>query len=76
MISSRSPLNVVHAGLDLLMSEVKEADQTAEMVPISRSTIELIHHVHSSSESAIEILDALLQYEQIDAGASRAITIH
>ena len=63
---------MVHAGLDLLLSEVKEVDQSAEMVPVSRSTVELIHHVHSSSESAIEILDALLQYEQIDAGESES----
>ena len=62
-------MNVVHAGLDLLMCEIKDAvDSEADMVPISRSTIDLVQHVHSSSESAIEILDALLQYEQIDAG--------
>ena len=65
----RSPLNVVHGGLDLLMSEIREADPTAEFVPISRSTVELIQHIFSSSESAIDILNDLLQYEQIDAGS-------
>ena len=68
MFVSRSPLNVVHAGLDLLMSEIKEADPEAATVPISRSTVELIQHIFSSSESAIELLNDLLHYEQIDAG--------
>eukprot|EP00597_Dinobryon_sp_UTEXLB2267_P019082 CAMPEP_0201105420 /NCGR_PEP_ID=MMETSP0812-20130820/45790_1 /ASSEMBLY_ACC=CAM_ASM_000668 /TAXON_ID=98059 /ORGANISM="Dinobryon sp., Strain UTEXLB2267" /LENGTH=1046 /DNA_ID=CAMNT_0047365263 /DNA_START=202 /DNA_END=3342 /DNA_ORIENTATION=+ len=64
----RSPLNVVHAGLDLLMSEIKEVDTNEDFVPISRSTMELIQHIFSSSESAIDILNDLLHYEQIDAG--------
>ena len=59
---------MVHAGLDLLMSEIKEADPEAATVPISRSTVELIQHIFSSSESAIELLNDLLHYEQIDAG--------
>ena len=66
----RSPLNVVHGGLDLLMSEIRESDPNAEFVPISRSTVELIQHIFSSSESAIDILNDLLHYEQIDAGSS------
>ena len=67
----RSPLNVVHAGLDLLVSEIKDADPEAGTVPISRSTVELIYWIFSSSESAIEILNDLLQYEQMDAGGLR-----
>ena len=59
---------MVHAGLDLLMSEIKEADPDAAEVPISRSTVELIYHIFSSSESAIELLNDLLHYEQMDAG--------
>ena len=59
---------MVHAGLDLLMSEIKDADPQAATVPISRSTVELIHQIFSSSESAIEILNDLLQYEQMEAG--------
>ena len=59
---------MVHAGLDLLMAEIKDADPEAATVPISRSTVELIQCIFSSSESAIEILNDLLQYEQMDAG--------
>ena len=59
---------MVHAGLDLLMSEIKDADPQTATVPISRSTVELIQHIFSSSESAIEILNDLLQYEQMEAG--------
>ena len=66
----RSPLNVVHGGLDLLMSEIRVSDPNAEFVPISRSTVELIQHIFSSSESAIDLLNDLLHYEQIDAGNS------
>ena len=62
-------MNVVHAGLDLLMAEIKDADPEAETVPINRSTVELIQQIFSSSESAIDLLNDLLQYEQIDAGA-------
>ena len=51
------------------MSEIKEADPEAATVPISRSTVELIQHIFSSSESAIELLNDLLHYEQIDAGS-------
>ena len=58
----------MHAGLDLLMAEIKEADPEAATVPISRSTVELILQIFSSSESAIELLNDLLDYEQIDAG--------
>ena len=67
-LHNRSPLNVVHAGLDLLMSEIKDADPEAATVPISRSMVELIYGIFSSSESAIDMLNDLLQYKQIDAG--------
>ena len=67
-LCTRSPLNVVHAGLDLLMAEIKEAEPEADTVPISRNTAELIRHIFSSSESAIDLLNDLLQYEQLDAG--------
>lgn len=59
---------MVHAGLDLLMSEIKDADPEAATVPISRSMVELIYGIFSSSESAIDMLNDLLQYKQIDAG--------
>jgi hypothetical protein len=50
------------------MSEIRVSDPNAEFVPISRSTVELIQHIFSSSESAIDLLNDLLHYEQIDAG--------
>ena len=50
------------------MAEIKEADPEAATVPISRSTVELILQIFSSSESAIELLNDLLDYEQIDEG--------
>ena len=74
--SHRSPLNVVHAGLDLLISEIKDTDPQAATVPVSRSTVELIQHIFSSSESAIEILNDLLQYEQMDAGEYLYLVCH
>ena len=59
---------MVHAGLDLLIAEIKDTDPEAETVPINCSTVELIQQIFSSSESAIDLLNDLLQYEQIDAG--------
>mmetsp|Transcript_17069 Transcript_17069/g.23459 ORF Transcript_17069/g.23459 Transcript_17069/m.23459 type:complete len:922 (+) Transcript_17069:41-2806(+) len=58
----RSPLNVVHAGLDLLRSELQS------VASLSRSTLELVEDIFTSSESAINILNDLLSYEYIDAG--------
>jgi signal transduction histidine kinase len=57
----RSPLNVVHAGLDILLSEMRSALMSAEI-------IELIEDIFSASESAIYILNDLLEYEHLDAG--------
>ena len=65
---SRSPLNVVHAGLDLLLAEVRSEDPTSPHVPIQRSTADFIVHMFTSSESAINILNDLLQYEHMEAG--------
>ena len=58
----RSPLNVVHAGLDLLRSELQS------VAALSRNTLELVEDIFTSSESAINILNDLLSYEYIDAG--------
>eukprot|EP01035_Chromulina_nebulosa_P069321 gene69321-biopygen19947 len=63
----RSPLNVVHIGLELLVSVIKKAGPTGPVV-IDRSTAELIEHMLFSSNSAINILNDLLQYEHIEAG--------
>ena len=59
---------MVHAGLDLLMSQIQAADPESLFVSIERSTADLIRHMFSSSESAINILNDLLQYEHMEAG--------
>eukprot|EP01036_Dinobryon_divergens_P061927 gene61927-biopygen33478 len=64
----RSPLNIVHAGLDLLMLTVKAADPTAPFISIDRSTADFIFQMFFASESAINILNDLLQYEHMEAG--------
>jgi signal transduction histidine kinase len=58
----RSPLNVVHAGLDLLQTELNPGAVATE------STCELVGDMFSASESAILILGDLLLYENLDAG--------
>ncbi len=68
LLDFRSPLNVVHAGLDLLLAEVRNADPASPYVPIQRSTADFIVHMFTSSESAINILNDLLQYEHMEAG--------
>lgn len=63
----RSPLNVVHAGLDLLLGDMKSV---AEWTPAAvRSMIGVAEDMFSASDSAINILNDLLQYEHMDAGA-------
>ena len=64
----RSPLNVVHAGLELLLLEIARADPTSMVVSIERSTADFIQNMFSASESAINILNDLLQYEHMEAG--------
>ena len=53
---------MVHAGLDLLRSELQGISS------LPRSTLELVEDIFTSSESAINILNDLLSYEYIDAG--------
>jgi hypothetical protein len=64
-------LTVVHAGLDLLLAEVRSADPASPYVPVQRSTADLIVHMFTSSESAINVLNELLQYEHMEAGNDR-----
>ena len=52
---------MVHAGLDILLSEMRSALMSAD-------TIELVEDIFSASESAIYILNDLLEYEHLDAG--------
>jgi hypothetical protein len=64
---SRSPLNIVHAGLDIIRSEI-EANEGATAVYISPETAKMIRNIFSASETSIHILNDLLHYEHIDAG--------
>ena len=64
---SRSPLNVVHAGLDILRSEVRNLPAAAIQAAV-RFMSDLLEDIFSSSETAILILNDLLQYENLDAG--------
>ena len=65
----RSPLNVVHAGLDILRSELSCLDTVGGLFgQMSDSTAELIEDIYTASETAIAILNDLLHYEHMDAG--------
>ena len=65
---ARSPLNVVYAGLDLLITEMKEADQNGLYLISRQSTTELVDSIFSSCGDAITILNDLLNYEHIESG--------
>ena len=57
----RSPMNVVHAGLELLRTEL-------EATGAFRSVLELLQDIYFASETAIEILNEMLQFEHMDSG--------
>ena len=57
----RSPLNVVHAGLELLWADLVAAGALS-------STLTLLQDIFFASSAAIEILNDMLQYEHIDSG--------
>ena len=57
----RSPLNVVHAGLELLKFEL-------EATGVLHSISELFEDIYLASNTAIDVLDEMLQYEHIDSG--------
>ena len=57
----RSPLNVVHAGLELLRADLVATGALP-------STLSLLQDIYLSSGAAIEILNDMLQYEHIDSG--------
>jgi hypothetical protein len=81
-IMTRSPLNVVHAGLDIVRSDVEAQSlnlgasgvPSAGRVHISAETAEMIEQIFAASSTAIEILDDLLVYEHIDSGNWDVIT--
>lgn len=58
----RSPMNVVSAGLELLRQEIAELNTSAPTID------ELLLDITDSSETAINILNDLLHYENMDAG--------
>ena len=57
----RSPLNVVHAGLELLRADLEAAG-------VIQSVSDLLQDIYFASNTAIEILNEMLQYEHIDSG--------
>ena len=57
----RSPLNVVHAGLELLRVDLATAGAPA-------SCLNLLQDIFFASSAAIDILNDMLQYEHIDSG--------
>ena len=72
----RSPLNVVHVGLEQLVSIIKSTDPAAPYISIDRSNADFILQMFYSSESAINILNDMLQYEHIEAGRNNNAYIH
>eukprot|EP00597_Dinobryon_sp_UTEXLB2267_P009324 CAMPEP_0170096594 /NCGR_PEP_ID=MMETSP0019_2-20121128/28692_1 /TAXON_ID=98059 /ORGANISM="Dinobryon sp., Strain UTEXLB2267" /LENGTH=801 /DNA_ID=CAMNT_0010318641 /DNA_START=556 /DNA_END=2961 /DNA_ORIENTATION=- len=61
----RSPLNVVHAGVDMLRDELKSNSlKESNMCGIR----DLLDDIFAASESAICVLNDLLNYEHLDAG--------
>ena len=63
----RSPLNIVHAGLDIIRSEMKAIEDSSSVV-LSSETAGMVEQIFSASETAINILDDLLNYEHMDSG--------
>ena len=57
----RSPLNVVHAGLELLRADLAAAG-------VLSSSLSLLQDIYFASSAAIDILNDMLQYEHIDSG--------
>lgn len=61
---------MVHAGLDILRSDVTRDDPNA--VILDRDKIELIEQIFSASGKSIDILNDLLIYEHMDSGNDHA----
>ena len=57
----RSPLNVAFAGLEILKAEL-------EIIGVSAFIRELLEDIYFASNTAIDILNDMLQYEYIDSG--------
>ena len=57
----RSPLNVAHAGLEILKADL-------EAMGASLAILSLLDDIFSASNAAIEILNDMLHYEHMDSG--------
>ena len=57
----RSPLNVAHAGLEILRADL-------ETIGASIAILNLLDDIFSASNAAIEILNDMLHYEHLDSG--------
>jgi signal transduction histidine kinase len=57
----RSPLNVAHAGLEILKADL-------EAMGASLAILNLLDDIFSASSAAIEILNDMLHYEHMDSG--------
>lgn len=56
---------MVRVGLDILRSELTRPNSTTKVDP---ATLELLEDIISSSDTSIDILNELLDYEHMDAG--------
>eukprot|EP00597_Dinobryon_sp_UTEXLB2267_P007408 CAMPEP_0170095072 /NCGR_PEP_ID=MMETSP0019_2-20121128/27684_1 /TAXON_ID=98059 /ORGANISM="Dinobryon sp., Strain UTEXLB2267" /LENGTH=585 /DNA_ID=CAMNT_0010316625 /DNA_START=846 /DNA_END=2604 /DNA_ORIENTATION=+ len=71
----RSPLNVVHAGLDIVRDELRHIvsasklkETTISNIDKTNGLLDLVEDIFAASDSAINILNDLLDYEHMDAG--------
>mmetsp|Transcript_18253 Transcript_18253/g.25052 ORF Transcript_18253/g.25052 Transcript_18253/m.25052 type:complete len:392 (-) Transcript_18253:1577-2752(-) len=67
----RSPLNIIYAGLDMLKLEMLSSSTVDDHDVKKLRFAELLEEVYAATESAIEILNDLLQFEHIDSGTFR-----
>ena len=71
----RTPLNSVHLGLELILEELKNMFSAKGVIKdlhtYFRSLSELAVDLISNSESAIEVLNDLLNYDKIEMGTLR-----
>ena len=64
----------MHAGLDIIRSEMKAIENSSSFA-LSSETAGLIEQIFSASETAINILDDLLNYEHMDSGMFTPIAL-
>ena len=68
-------MNVVHAGLDIVRDELRNIisannsnEATTPSIDKAKGLLELVEDIFAASDSAISILNDLLDYEHMDAG--------